>query len=429
MKLHDGIFWFATFFMAGVALASLSLALWFVMLIAFIFALIFWLRKHEAMALFSLAVIIGFFYFNEHQAANRTEIMFDRKIVFQGIVAKEPEYSTKSQRLDLKLREPYSGEVTAYAAPYPQFHYGDLLELNGAVKISPSGRANIILMPEIRLISEHNGNRIKEFLFAIKNRLIMNLQAVLPAQQAALMSGILLGERAEFSEEFKDAMKKSGTTHIVALSGFNISIIVILISNTFSYFWSRRKSFYVSVVFIILFVLMTGAEASVVRAAIMGIILLLARQASRIYSFRNAITLTAFVMILFDPKLLIFDAGFQLSFAALLGLVYLEPILRKRLPLKKESGFLNWRENLVQTLSAQIAVTPVLLISFGSVSFFSLIANVLILEFIPVTMLFGFITALAGLLSFNLSLIAGFLTGILLTYETFIIHFFSFNWF
>ena len=133
-------------------------------------------------------------------------------------------------------------------------------------------------------------------------------------------------------------------------------------------------------------------------------------------------------MLLLDPNLLIFDVGFQLSFTALLGIVYIEPLLKKYSRLKLDPGFLSWRDNLRQTTAAQLAVAPIVLVVFGTLSPFSLAANVLILEFIPITMLFGFITALAGLVSFNLSLILSLPTSALLAYETFIIYFFSFNW-
>ena len=108
------------------------------------------------------------------------------------------------------------------------------------------------------------------------------------------MAGITLGERAEFSKEFKEAMSKSGTTHLVALSGYNITILVLAVAYVLNFFASRRLVFWLTLLIIIGFVAMTGAEASVVRAAIMGGIVLLAKRANRLYSFRNAIVIAAF---------------------------------------------------------------------------------------------------------------------------------------
>ena len=429
MNLHDKAFYLAIFFMIGVAFASLGMNVWFAALLVAAFAAICRFKKRTTLAFLSLGILAGFFYFHFHQAGRREEIIFDRNTVFQGVVVGYPESRPKSQKLDIELQPPYAGHVSVYAQIYPEFNYGDLMELEGTIKRSPSGNSNISTFPKITLLESGQGSRFRQYLFAVKDKLIGNLKAVLPPQKSGLISGILFGERSEFSDSFKEAMNKSGTTHIVALSGYNISIIAMLISGSLSYVMSRRRSFYISVIFIIAFVLMTGAEASVVRAAIMGIILLLAEQSSRVYSFKNAITLTAVAMLLFDPRLLVFDVGFQFSFAALLGIVYLNPIFKKYLPMKSDPGFLNWRDNFRQTLSAQIAVLPIALITFGYLSPFSLVANVLILSFVPVTMLFGFITSILGLISFSLSLVSGLLVSALLGYEIFIINFFSFNWF
>ena len=414
--------------MAGIALASLNVTVWATLFLTVIISAIILYKKERALAALVFAVLAGFSYFYFHAAVKVENIPFGEIETYRGVVSGHPESRLKSQKLNIELQPPYGGEVAVYTDLYPVYEYGDLIEFTGNINKSPSGRINISLPRSIALISNDHGNKVKQFIFSIRDRLVENLQAALPSHQAALMSGILLGERAEFTDEFKEAMKASGTTHIVALSGFNISIIGMLVSNMLSSFMSRRRSFYVTLVFIILFVLMTGAEASVVRAAIMGIIMLLAAQTSRIYNFRNAITLTAFLMLLLDPTLLVFDVGFQLSFTALLGIIYLEPVFKKYSPLKKEPGFLSWRDNLRQTTAAQLAVLPIVLTTFGSFNPLSLIANVLILEFIPATMLFGFLTSVAGLISFNLSLVFSLPTGALLAYETFIINLFSFNW-
>jgi len=174
---------------------------------------------------------------------------------------------------------------------------------------------------------------------------------------------------------------------------------------------------------------MTGAEASVIRAGIMGIIVLLAQKQSRLYSFRNAVAITAFLMLLFNPKLLIFDLGFQLSFAALMGIVYLFPYFERRLGWRdKEGSIFELKKNGLQTFSAQLAVSPILLIKFGYLSATALLANILILTFIPLTMFFGFITAFLGFVSYELSLVMGLFTNFILSYEILVIKFFALSW-
>ena len=239
------------------------------------------------------------------------------------------------------------------------------------------------------------------------------------------MAGIILGERAEFSKEFKEKMKASGTTHIVALSGYNITIVGLAVASVFGYFFKRRIVFILTILTVVGFVLMTGAEASVVRAAIMGCIILLGQQIGRVHSMRDVIMAAALIMILFDPKVLRFDVGFQLSFLALVGIVYLAPFIKKILKIEDEAGFLGWRKNLLETTSAQMAVAPLLIINFGSFHIASFLANVLILEAIPITMFLGFLMAGIGFVFMPLATIIGWFAGVFLSYEFLIIDIFS----
>ena len=432
MRLHDTAFYVAAFAILGVGAAGLGLNPWLTLIISAVAAIGFYSFSKFQWKYFLILPIIaflGFFYYHFYFALQAENIVFDKELVFQGEVIREPTHSLKAEEIEVRLRPPYEGEARIYAEPTRNFHYGDLLEIRGAIVKSPTGRLNIASFPEIEIVSRNNGNPIKTRLFRFKEKLINNLDAVLPPQEAALMSGILLGERGEFSQEFKDQLNKSGTTHIVALSGYNISIIGLTLTGILGLFFRKHWAFYLSLFTIPLFVIMTGAEASVIRAGIMGIIVLLAQKQSRLYSFRNAVAITAFLMLLFNPKLLIFDLGFQLSFAALMGIVYLFPYFERRLGWRdKEGSIFELKKNGLQTFSAQLAVSPILLIKFGYLSATALLANILILTFIPLTMFFGFITALLGFVSYELSLVMGLFTNFILSYEILVIKFFALSW-
>jgi competence protein ComEC len=428
MYIHDKAFYCAIFFIVGLVAASFGINIWVSLLCIFIFGLIIFSFKKGIAILFVLITFFGFFYFNLYENLHKEKIPFEEKSTFSGIVFRQPRNGLRNQQLDVKLSSPYVGDVRIYTKTIPRFEFGDEIQFSGSIEKSPTGKLNIVSFPNIKVVGQSEGTGIKVNLFKIKNSLISNIQSVLPPEQAALMSGILFGERAEFTDNFEEAMRKSGTTHIVALSGYNVAIIGVTLTSLFAYFVSKRKAFYISTLLIIAFVVMTGAEASVVRAGIMGIMAMLAERQSRIYGFRNAVTITALIMLLFNPRLLRFDAGFQLSFAALLGIVYLYPLFKKWFKVTEEGGVLGWKRNLFQTLSAQLAVAPIIITSFGYLSPTALLANVLILEFIPITMLLGFLTAVLGFLSYGISLIIGWLTTIFLDYEIFIISFFGLNW-
>ena len=280
--------------------------------------------------------------------------------------------------------------------------------------------------PKMELISQNNGSAIKAGLLKINLAIQDSFKKVLPLEKATFLSGLTLGETGEFSEEFEEKLRLTGTTHLVALSGYNIAVIATVVLLALNRWFSRWTSSLFAIIVIISFVVMTGAEASVVRAALMAMVLTIAEYSSRQYYFRNAIVFVALLMVLANPKVLVFDVGFQLSFLATLGIVYLRPVLKNKLGFNDEPGFLSWKDNLLTTSSAQIVVLPILIFSFGQFSPFSLLTNVLILEFIPVTMAIGFFIAIAGIFFSSLAFILSLAIQPLLFYIFGVINIFSF---
>ncbi|MEK7162701.1 MAG: ComEC/Rec2 family competence protein [Patescibacteria group bacterium] len=453
MKIHDISFYIASFFIFGVLIASLKLSFSIIITIVGLAIVIFLFigyfsaeggsasggkksQKIIWLSALSLFIIIGawyYFWWSNSQIKN-FNIIFNEKINFQGVVIDEPERGNQ-QKLIISLKSSGSGKILIKLQQYPVFNYGDIIDFKGIIKkpepasyadyLAKDGIFGVVSFPKTELIAENQGSKLKSTLFKFKEKVIVVFQKTLAPEKSAFLSGITLGERAEFSKEFKEAMNKSGTTHLVALSGYNITIIANTMMGLFIWVFSRRKSFVLSILVVSGFVLMTGAEASVVRAAIMGIIILLAGQVGRIYSFRNAIAIAAFLMVLFNPKILRFDIGFQLSFLALLGIVYLSPAIRKFFKMKDEPGFLLWRENLAATIGAQLAVAPLLMSAFGYFSFISFIPNILILGFMPLTMAVGFALGFLGLISYQLSVLLALFLNFFLSYEVFIIKFFG----
>ncbi len=202
-----------------------------------------------------------------------------------------------------------------------------------------------------------------------------------------------------------------GVTHIIALSGFNITVIARALEKT-TFFLSRNLAFLIPTLGIFLFVVLTGAGASVTRAAIMGFMFILARRLGRPREVTVAVVLTAAIMIFANPLILKSDISFQLSFAATLGLIFLAPIF--------EFIFSRWpqiiRESVALTLSAQIAAVPIILYQFHQLSVVSPVSNLLILPLIPFAMLLGFIAGLLGIFFLPLGKIFGYLSWFLLTY-------------
>ena len=164
------------------------------------------------------------------------------------------------------------------------------------------------------MVKSELGSPIKAALFKFKNSITDSYSKILAPEQAAFLAGLIFGERGGLTKEFKEAMSLSGTTHLTALSGQNITVIVVATATAIGFIFSPFTTFIATVLFVLGFVAMTGFDSSAVRAAIMGFVVLLASLAGRIYNPRNSIALAAFLITLFNPKSLVFDVGFQLSF-------------------------------------------------------------------------------------------------------------------
>ena len=252
-------------------------------------------------------------------------------------------------------------------------------------------------------------------IFSIKNNFESAVARSIPEPNASFINGILLGSRQNIPDDLKEAFNETGTTHILAISGYNIMIISWAVLTGLVIFFRRKTAFWLSVITICAFVVLTGASASVVRAAVMGLLLLFAQGYGRLYSPKNSIVFTGAAMVYFNPFVLKFDIGFQLSFAAILGLMYLYPYLNSKLNKVPKLGTL--KEITLMTLSAQIAVAPFLIYYFNNFSLVSLPVNVLILPFIPAAMFVGFISGLAGMAFLPLGQAVGWFAWAITTYQ------------
>ncbi|MDO8512934.1 MAG: ComEC/Rec2 family competence protein [bacterium] len=239
--------------------------------------------------------------------------------------------------------------------------------------------------------------------------LIENLCARLISEPyASLLNGILLGTKSGFGPDLYQAFKITGLMHIVAISGYNVTIIV----NSFFVLakpLALRLRMGLTLGLIILFIILTGGSASVIRAGIMGGLVVAARLFGRKALALNSLILAGFLMVAERPYILVHDIGFQLSVAATLGLVLFSPILKR----VGERGVVKllpetFREALFSTLAAQVMTAPIIFYYFKNLSLVSPIANLLILPIIPLAMSIGFMVILAGLLYFPIGYVLGF---------------------
>ncbi|MDP3963709.1 MAG: ComEC/Rec2 family competence protein [bacterium] len=251
-----------------------------------------------------------------------------------------------------------------------------------------------------------------------------HLALVLPEPHASLAAGLLTGARTGLPQNLKDDFTRTGLAHIVAVSGYNISILIVAVSTIIgAVALSRGAAFWVGAVFIALFAIFTGAAASVVRASVMGFLVILAQKESRMYSGRVALAFAGTAMLAANPLVLRYDLGFTLSFLATTGLLMLYPLLAERFAHLPK--FLDGKDLVLQTISAQLLVLPVIIIAFGNISTVFLAANIAVLPFIPSAMFFSFFGAMAGLAHIGIGRIIALPAYAIISYQISAIKFFS----
>ncbi|MEA3304791.1 MAG: ComEC/Rec2 family competence protein [Patescibacteria group bacterium] len=249
------------------------------------------------------------------------------------------------------------------------------------------GIQNICFFPKNGELISHQDDWFTPFE-QYKNSFNQRLREIFIKPYSDFASGILLGSRSGLSDYWTEVLKNTGLTHVIAISGYNITLIInILIALLF---FLRRPWRYVAIFpVLIIFMLITGADAPVVRATIMGIIASIAVQLGRPNSLLIALLWSALFMVLFNPLVLYYDIGYQLSVAATLGIILLYPKFEQWWDINKERDL--FKEVAALTISAQLAVTPLLLYHFHSFSFISLGANILLTWLIPFAMLLAFL--------------------------------------
>ncbi len=416
-----------------------------------IFLVIFYGNKPAVVAGFCLA----FFILGAHLAGVKLNNLknLDRdgkKFYGEVMIAREPEQKDKYQKIiilptvwtsDVQMQKGHrmstSGQVPKILLnvfDMDEYAYGDILKVDCVLKIPENFSSEFdykmylakdgifyeCQKTKMEKTGRNEGSAVYKFILGVKNRFNEKIERLIPSPEAGLLSGLLLGGDSLLSKSWQERFSVTGMTHIVAVSGYNVTIIAeyLMLAGIIIGLW-RPQAFWFAIVGIALFVFMIGLPSSAVRAGVMGGLLLWAAKNGRLANSQNAIIFSAVVMLLVNPLLLRWDVGFQLSFLATLGIIYLYPLFQNNLV--KNHKALGITEMFILTISAQAFVLPIILFNFGRLSLISPLANVLVLPVIPITMLFGFLSALAGFVFTPLATVLAWLSYLPLKYETLVI--------
>lgn len=342
-------------------------------------------------AILLLVLAIRFIQFYKDKPIYRP----DQEIILTTTLLTEPQATGRIQRF-------YVDNILIIAPRFPEYHYGENLAISGTLeskvlndKKPASRQGGQILMlsfPKIESRPPVGGLALTR---DIRQKIIGIFKETLPSSEGGLLLGIVFGIKESLPKDLFDNLRITGTLHVVAASGMNVTLVAGFISVFFGTFLSRQIAFSLSIVGILFYALLAGLEPSITRATIMGFLsflaLILGRQNWAILS----LFFVGWLMLAINPRTLL-DIGFQLSFLATLGLIAIKPILNSQLLLKDIRRY-QLGNDLTTTLSAQIATLPILLANFGSYSLLSILTNTLVLWTIPLLMIIGGLAAMVAL--------------------------------
>ncbi len=364
------------------------------------------------------------------------DALIGEKVRLTGIVRDQVDEREATARLtihvthidDVAIAPVQSTRALVVVAPHPTVSYGDMVIVEGVLQkpeafetdagrlfdypqyLAVSGIGYTVSFAHI-VEATDGGASLRRSLYAIKDSYLDGLGQTLVEPHAALAGGLTVGDKRALGGELLDIFRDAGIVHIVVLSGFNITIIVAFLLG-----WMRgmeqRLQLAMGTVVIVAFVLMTGASATGVRAGIMAALALVATALSRQYAIMRALGVTAGAMVLWNPRILLYDPGFQLSIIATIGLVSVAPLIAQKLSWLTER--FSVREIVASTIGTQLAVLPLLIYQIGEVSLVALPANVLVLPVVPIAMLLAAMAGMYGMLGLPLAIGMGYPAYLLL---------------
>jgi competence protein ComEC len=357
---------------------------------------------------------------------------------------------------DLKV----DGFLLARVDPNDEYKYGDIVRLRGKLKtpsetedfsyrdyLARQGVYSTMTSTKVTSLPGKNGNIFTAGLYALKQKSLATVYRLFPDPEASLLAGILLGVDNGLPADLQQAFKDTGTSHIIAISGFNIAIIASLFLSLFGRAFGERRGAFFAAIGIIFYTLLVGAEAAVVRAAVMGVTALFARHFGRRQDGLLTLFAAAAGMALFNPFYLQ-DVGFQLSFAATLGLILYGQSL-EAFTVRLLTKYTGTQENtqyatrntqpdsriaqtsslisnfFLLTLAAQITTLPIMAYQFNHLALVSFIANPFILPAQPAVMILSGLAVILGMIFQPIGQLTAFVAWPFVAYTNRAVEFFA----
>ena len=373
-----------------------------------------------------ISISTGFLYTSYYIHTHESLIpktYVNKKVSLVGIVSDDPNNGLSATTITLRVvsinGEPFHDNRNFVQVSLPAHAvviYGDRIVCSGKLKnpesfTTDTGRtfdyphyllvhhiAATLTTSSYQVLDHHEQSRIVLFLFNLKNYFVSEINTLLPSPESGLFAGIIIGEQSLLPKDNLAEFQIAGLTHMIVLSGYNITIVVQGVMTLLAWcglgYRSKRIGALGAIPF---FIIMTGMGASSVRAGIMsGLVLLLQITTRPSQSFR-IILLVLIVMIMSNPPALLYDPSLHMSFLAFVGLVYITPVTEYVFHKWSVSEWFGLRDLLIETLSVQLFVLPYILWMSGRISLLIVFSNLLTVPMVPWCMGVGFITVIVGM--------------------------------
>lgn len=333
------------------------------------------------------------------------------RVTIVGTVVREPDVRETFIQL---TTETEVGAVLVRTDRFTRVSYGDVVRATGKIQkpeafetdtgrtfnypmyLYAHGVTHVMSFADVTVEESGKGNWLVARLLALKHWFMGGIEKALPEPESALLAGLLLGEKRGLGEDVTESFRRAGVIHIIVLSGYNVALVINTVREGLQHVLPRNIALGSAGVVALLFMLMTGASETAVRATLMALVVLLAKALYRPADGLRILLVVAAGMAVWNPYLVLFDLSYQLSVLATLGLVTLSHHFIPYLVWLRSKSLI---EIVSTTLATQVAVLPLLVLSIGQVSLVSLVANILILLPIPYAMLLGFFAALVAQVS------------------------------
>jgi competence protein ComEC len=372
----------------------------------------------------------------------------NQRVIIDGSIVAEPDVRDGSVRLTVDTRSmtvgsttmPVDARVLVVTPAHSEVRYGDEVRVEGMLSIPQSfagdtgrtfdyqgylgvfGVGYEIKKAHVTTIGANHGNPLYASVIDLKHAYLGGLAATLPEPQSGLGGGITVGDKRSIGPQLTEEFQRVSLVHVLVLSGYNITIVANAISRALSFAPSSTR-FGSGLLVILFFVLSAGGASSALRAGLMAVIGMYGMHRKRSVHALRALGVVAFAMVVWNPFVLVFDPGFQLSVLATLGLLLATPIVARHLSWITER--FGMREIVASTIGVQVFLMPYLLYQNGMLSMYALPANILALVAVPSAMFASFIAAISGMMVGAYATPIALPSYVLLSYIIEVAHFFA----